>query len=90
MGSGQDQTRDQTRIKLETPASAVGLVTDPATGPGVFIVFGQGFVIWVVKWENLALFYVNNKGADQPVHPCSLISAFVISSQQRLISKLAS
>ena len=21
--------------------------------------------------------YANNKGADQPVHPCSLISAFV-------------
>ena len=22
--------------------------------------------------------YVNNKDADQPVHPCSLISAFVV------------
>ena len=22
--------------------------------------------------------YANNKGADQPVHPCSLISAFVV------------
>ena len=28
--------------------------------------------------ENLFLSYANNEGADQPVHPRSLISAFVI------------
>ena len=31
-----------------------------------------------MPWENLFLLYANNKGADQPAHPRSLISAFVI------------
>ena len=31
----------------------------------------------------------NNKGADQPVHPRRLISAFVIPFLERIISKLA-
>ena len=30
--------------------------------------------------------YTNNKGADQPVHPCSLISAFVVRSLDSIIS----
>ena len=33
---------------------------------------------WASSWENLFLPYANNKGADQPVHPRSLISAFVV------------
>ena len=32
---------------------------------------------------------MNNTGADQPVHPCSLISAFVIRFLERIICKLA-
>ena len=31
----------------------------------------------------------NNTGRDQPAHPCSLISAFVICFLERIISKLA-
>ena len=31
----------------------------------------------------------NNTGADQPAHPCSLISAFVIRVLESTISKLA-
>ena len=34
--------------------------------------------IWATSWENLFLPYANNKGTDQPVHPCSLISTFVV------------
>ena len=34
--------------------------------------------IWSSSWENLFLPYANNKGAHQPVHPHSLISAFVV------------
>ena len=30
--------------------------------------------------------YVNNKDADQPAHPCSLISAFVVHSLGSIIS----
>ena len=32
---------------------------------------------------------MNNKGTDQPAHPCSLISAFVIRLLESTISKLA-
>ena len=34
--------------------------------------------IWAASWENLFMPYANNKGADQPAHPCSLISTFVV------------
>ena len=30
------------------------------------------------SWENLFMPYANNKDADQPAHPCSLISIFVV------------
>ena len=40
----------------------------------------KSFLKWATSWENLFLPYANNKGADQPAHPCSLISAFVIRS----------
>ena len=33
---------------------------------------------WVTSWENLFMPYANNKGADQPAHPRSLTSAFVV------------
>ena len=33
--------------------------------------------------------FVNNKGADQPAYPCSLISAYVIHYLESIISKLA-
>ena len=32
--------------------------------------------------------FANNKGADQPAHPCSLISAFVIRVLESIISRL--
>ena len=33
--------------------------------------------------------YANNKGADQPAHQCSLISAIVLCLLESIISKLA-
>ena len=42
-------------------------------------VFEEGFfAIWATDQENLSSQLVNNKGADQPAHSPSLISAFVI------------
>ena len=38
-------------------------------------------------WENLFMPYANNKGEDQPVHPHSLIRAFVVRCIHSLISK---
>ena len=32
----------------------------------------------VTSWENLFILYVNNKGADQPVHPRNLNIGFVV------------
>ena len=34
--------------------------------------------MWAMSWENLFLPYANNKGADQPAHPHSVISAIVV------------
>ena len=33
--------------------------------------------------------YANNKGADQPAHPCSLISAFIVHCLESIIPILA-
>ena len=35
-------------------------------------------MIWATSWENLFMPYANNKGADQPAHLRSLISAFIV------------
>ena len=45
--------------------------------------------IWALTRENLFSGFANNKGAYQPVHPRSLISAFVIHLLESTISKLA-
>ena len=42
-----------------------------------FVVFNFTNVIWALVLENLSLVFLSNKGADQPAHPHSLISAFV-------------
>ena len=39
--------------------------------------------------KNLSWWFANNKGADQPAHPRSLISAFVIRLLESIISRLA-
>ena len=41
---------------------------------------------WASSWENLFLPVANNKGADQPAHPCSLISTFVAHCLDSIIS----
>ena len=46
--------------------------------------------VWASTGENLSSGFVNNKGADQPVHPRRLISAFVIRFLESIISKHAS
>ena len=48
----------------------------------------QKKIIWASTYDNLILFYANNKGADQPVHLHSLISAFVIRYLDSIIAKL--
>ena len=35
-------------------------------------------LIWATSWQNLFMPYAKNKGAGQPEHPHSLISAFVV------------
>ena len=46
--------------------------------------------IWASTRENLSLGFMNNTGADQSVHPCRLISAYVIRCLESFISILAS
>ena len=40
-----------------------------------------------VTRENVLQGFANNKGADQPTHPRSLVSAFVIRLLESIISK---
>ena len=40
--------------------------------------------------ENLSSGFANNKGADQPVHPHSLLGSFVIRLLERIIASLCS
>ena len=47
------------------------------------------YFIWVMSWENLFMPYANNKGADQPAHPRSLISAFFDHCLDSIIPLLA-
>ena len=46
-------------------------------------------IIWASTRENLLRGVANNTGADQPAHPRSLISAFVIRFLESIICKLA-
>ena len=46
------------------------------------------FISWALTGENLSLVFANNKGADQPEHPRSLTSAFVIRLLEIIISSL--
>ena len=44
-------------------------------------------LIWARSWENVS--YENNKGVDQPAHPRSLISTFVVRCLESMIHILA-
>ena len=46
-------------------------------------------ITWASTQENLSTGFANNKGTDQPAHPCSTISAFVIRHLESIISKLS-
>ena len=48
----------------------------------------QGKYTWATSWENLFMPYANNKGADQPAHPRSLIGAFVVRCMNSIIRLL--
>ena len=44
------------------------------------LIYGHHAILnkWATSWQNLFLPYVNNKGAHQPAHPCSMVSHFVV------------
>ena len=54
---------------------------------GAYMYLGK--IIWASMQENLSSGFANNKGADQPAHPNSLISTFIICLLESIISKLA-
>ena len=61
------------RVAVVSLTSAIVDVTENTNGQ--LHVFG---LKWATSGGNLFLPYANNKDADQPVHPRSLISVFVI------------
>ena len=48
-----------------------------------------GFLYGLGREKTCLRGFANNKGAEQPAHSRSLISAFVIRLQERIISRLA-
>ena len=46
-------------------------------------------ILWTLSQENLILLHVNNKGAYQPAHLRSLISAFVVCYLESIVAKRA-
>ena len=46
----------------------------------------RDILVWATSWENPFLPYANNKGAVQPAHPRSLISAFAVRCLDSIIS----
>ena len=46
-------------------------------------------IVWALMRENLSSGFANNKDADQPAHPHSLISDFFIHLLERTIYRLA-
>ena len=61
----------------------------------LFVLIQQRYDIfiwkWATSWEKSVFFlsYVNNKGADQPAHPRSLISAFIVRCLDTLRKRLS-
>ena len=49
----------------------------------------QEYLNLALSRENLSSGFANNTGADQPAHPRSLISAFVVRYLESTICKLA-
>ena len=49
----------------------------------------MGLIYGLRREKTCLWWFANNKGTDQPVHSCSLISAFVIHFLESTISKLA-
>ena len=47
------------------------------------------YIIWATSWQNLLFPYANNKGADQPAHLRSLISAFVVHCLDSIIPQVS-
>ena len=57
--------------------------------PSFFCYVYYGLAKWATSWENLFMPYANIKGADQPAHPRSLISAFIVRWLDSVIPRLA-
>ena len=72
-------------FELDMSAIYIGelLIVDTADNPSP-----SKSQICATTRENLTLVHVNNKGADQPAHPRSLISAFVIRYLLCIVTKL--
>ena len=70
---------------------AVRKITYVYTQNTIFICTPRALIEFGPRREKTCLqWFANNTGADQPAHPRSLISTFVIRLVESIISKLAS
>ena len=76
LGASCIESKDQNLIHLKNEAFVLEAQMLPCIRLSQVMLID--IIIWVTSWENLFMPYANNKGADQPAHPHSLISAFVV------------
>ena len=67
---------DQVRLRMVCSS------TEASKSREIYDIAAMGIIIW----EKLFMPYANNKGADQPAHLHSLISAFVVRCLDSTIS----
>ena len=76
------------RLEAAAPRSRVKHSTSEPLRSGI-IKMEIKTVICASMQESMILFHTNNKGADQPAHPRSLISAYVIRFLVSMMTTLA-
>ena len=90
-----DSIAEISRLQLVSMAAQAGLCLDWSETPEDTFCYVVAQLYWFMMiaflfepvHEKMCLMpYANNKGADQPAHPRSLISAFVVRCQDRMIS----
>ena len=84
--SSVEETIDKMQFVLFIAVAVTGVVF---TQVGYSIIPSCTYDKWASTQESCLCGFANNKGANQPAHPRSLVSVFVIRFLKSIISKLA-
>ena len=82
------QELEEARMCLVQIEKLIGITPEPNIILGEYL--GNLLLVkWAKSWENRFMPYANNEGADQPAHPRSLISTFVVHCLDNIIPLFA-